>query len=103
VWIKRLPDVAKDGVASAAMGEGMIEKQIDDLIEAGWHVLDTDFDAVALRHWKTQAFACLTALLGPDHQYTVSFENYVKDEDKKAILTGGGILSAAKEKLTGNC
>lgn len=80
-----------------------VEKRIDDLIEAGWHVLDSDFDTMAFQHWRKQAFKCLTALLGPDHTYTRSFRNYVHSmEEKKNVLVGGGILTAAREELAKN-
>ena len=29
-----------------------LDKRIDDLVEAGWHVLDTDCDERALLYWK---------------------------------------------------
>jgi hypothetical protein len=44
----------------------MLNKRLDDLIEAGWHVIDTDFDGDALQHWRTQVTSCLSMLLGPD-------------------------------------
>jgi len=69
------------------------EKRIDDLIEAGWHVLDSDFDAAAFQHWRKQAFKCLTDLLGPDHTYTKSFRKHVQSlEGKKSLYMGGASL-----------
>jgi hypothetical protein len=76
-----------------------VEKRIDDLIEAGWHVLNSDFDTEAFQHWKKQAFNCLSALLGPDHTYTLYFKNYVREAEEKNLLAGGGILTAAKEEM----
>jgi hypothetical protein len=76
------------------------EKLIDDLIEAGWYVLDTNFDETAFRNWRERALCCLTNLMGPDHHYTQSFQSWVQGHDKNNVLTGGGILSAAKEELT---
>ena len=29
-----------------------IERRMDDLIEAGWGVLDSDFDPIAFQHWS---------------------------------------------------
>ena len=44
-----------------------IEQRIDNLIAAGWYVLDSDFDPAALQHWRMQAFHCIEAMLGSDH------------------------------------
>jgi hypothetical protein len=76
------------------------EKRIDDLIEAGWQVLDSDFDETAFQNWRREAFECLNAMLGPEHAYTQYFKGYVHHPQRAALLTGGGILSAAKEKMT---
>jgi len=79
------------------------EKRIDDLIEAGWHVLDSDFDTAAFQQWRKQAFECLTDLLGPDHSYTRSFRNYVQSvEEEKKPTSGGSTLTAAREELAKN-
>jgi len=79
-----------------------IEDQIDELIKAGWRVVDSDFDPVAFDHWRLKAFDCLTAMVGPDHAYTKYFEQFVKQEDKTNVLAAGGVLSAAKEQIKGN-
>jgi hypothetical protein len=36
-----------------------IEQRIDNLIAAGWYVLDSDFDPVAWQQWREQAFLCV--------------------------------------------
>jgi hypothetical protein len=79
-----------------------VGQRIDDLIEAGWGVSDSDFDPVAFLHWRRKAFDCLTALVGPDHVYTRHFENFVRQGRKTDILAAGGILSAAKEQMACN-
>lgn len=79
-----------------------VEQRIDDLITAGWHVLDSDFDATAFRQWRKRAVDCLNSLFGPDHTYTQQFRDYVNREERKSILTGGGILSAARETVGEN-
>jgi hypothetical protein len=78
-----------------------VEQRIDDLIEAGWGVLDSDFDAVAFQRWRRRAFDCLTAMCGPDHVYTRHFERFVRQEGEADLLIASGILSAAKEQ--GSC
>ncbi len=50
-----------------------LDKRIDDLIEAGWHVLDTDYDERALVHWKEAASAFLIDFLGRRHVVTENF------------------------------
>lgn len=75
-----------------------LEEQIDNLIEAGWHVLDTDFDRAAFINWRQRAFECLRTLLGPDHPYTACFRAFVVHEEKSDLLAGTGILVAAKHK-----
>ncbi|HMK37619.1 MAG TPA: hypothetical protein VK463_21280 [Desulfomonilaceae bacterium] len=77
-----------------------VDKPINDLIEAGWHVLESDFDDAAFHHWKKQVFYCLSALLGPDHAYAECFREHVGEAEKKNILTGSGILTAAREQLS---
>jgi hypothetical protein len=78
-----------------------IDGRIDELIEAGWGVLDSDFDPVAFQRWRRSAFDCLTALVGPDHVYTRHFENFVRQGGKPGLIAAGGILSAAKEQMAG--
>ena len=79
-----------------------IERRIDDLIEAGWGVLDSDFDPVAFQRWRCRAFDCLTALVGPDHVYTRHFEKFARQGGKTDFLAAGGILIAAKEQVSCN-
>lgn len=79
--------------------EDMLESRIDELIEAGWDVLYSDFDARAFDRWRRRAFRCLNVLLGPDHTYTRSFQNYVEAAEEISLLVGGGILNAVKEDL----
>ncbi len=79
-----------------------IEERIDDLIEAGWGVLNSDFDPGAFQRWRQRAFDCLAAMFGPDHVYTRHFENFVRQGGKVELLAAGGILSAAKEQESCN-
>ena len=76
-----------------------IEHRIDELISAGWRVVDSDFDPVAFKHWRLKAFECLTAMVGPDHVYTKYFEQFVKQGDKANVLAAGGVLVAAKAQM----
>jgi len=78
-----------------------IEDQIDELIKAGWRVVESDFDIVSFQHWRLQAFECLNAMFGPEHVYTKYFEQFVKQRDRNNVLAAGGVLSAAKEQMKG--
>lgn len=79
-----------------------IDWRIDELIEAGWGVLDSDFDPVVFHHWRLRAFDCINSLLGPNHVYTRQFENLVRQGGKRDLLVAGGLLSATKEQTAGN-
>lgn len=77
-----------------------IEDRLDRLIDAGWQVLASDFSPVVFQSWRREAYDCLNGLLGPEHTYTQYFEDFVKKQDELTILTGEGILTAAKEQIT---
>jgi len=76
-----------------------IEDRIDELIKAGWGVVDSDFDPHAFQHWRLKAFECLAAMFGPDHVYTKYFEDFVQQGDRTNVLAAGGVLVAAKQQL----
>ena len=76
-----------------------MQNRIEELIKAGWGVVDSDFDPEAFKHWRLKAFECLTAMFGPDHIYTKYFEHFVKQSNRTNALAAEGVLSAAKETL----
>ncbi len=76
-----------------------LEQLVDNLIEAGWHVVDSDFDMAAFAHWRKQALDCIGALMGPAHAYTHYFQDFVDQAEKTSLLTGAGILVATKEQM----
>jgi hypothetical protein len=76
-----------------------LEQIVDNLIEAGWHVIDSDFDVVAFTHWRKQALDCIGALMGPAHAYTNYFKDFVEQAEQTSLLTGAGILVATKEQM----
>jgi hypothetical protein len=78
-----------------------IERRLDELIKAGWEVVDSDFDPVAFQHWRLKAFECLKAMFGSDHVYTKHFEHFVQQGRRTHILAAGGVLAAAKEQWIG--
>jgi hypothetical protein len=76
-----------------------VEKRIDSLIEAGWHVLESGFDPNAFSNWRVEAFRCVNALMGSEHHYTEYFKAFVVDAEPTALLTGEGILVAIREQV----
>jgi hypothetical protein len=79
-----------------------IEQRIDELIRAGWGVVESDFDPDAFQNWRQKAFECLNAMFGPDHIYTKYFEHFVQQGGRKNVLAAGGVLVAAKQQITCN-
>jgi hypothetical protein len=71
------------------------ERELDALIRAGWRVLETDFDETAFLRWRTRAYECLEALVGPHHVYTEHFRINMSEPELITILSGVGILGAA--------
>lgn len=46
----------------------MDDKRWDDLIEAGWHVIDAGFAEDAFLFWKKKANDFLAEFMGPDYK-----------------------------------
>ncbi len=78
----------------------MVER-IDELIKAGWSVIDCESDPLALQKWRLKASEYLVAMFGPDHIYTKYFEYFVGQGDKASVLAAGGVLVAAKQHFMG--
>ncbi len=79
-----------------------VERRIDDLIKAGWGVLESDFDPDAFQHWRRMALESLHAIFGPDHIYTKYFEHFVQQGGRKNLLAAGSVLVAAKQQIACN-
>lgn len=45
-----------------------LDQQLTKLVEAGWHVIETDFDAAAFLSWRAAAVKCLSELMGPEFE-----------------------------------
>ena len=105
VWIHALrfplsdfrPQVPEADKIGGAM---MSVQRIDDLIETAWNVMEEEFNIKAVYRWKREAFEFLANEFGPDHYYTQYFKNHVRQPGRQNILTGGGILTAAKEVIS---
>ncbi len=75
------------------------EKALDDLIEAGWRVIEKDFEPDAFLAWRKRALDCVVILAGPEHPYPQFFDAFVAKEVRNSLLAGAGILEAAREQL----
>lgn len=69
------------------------------LIEAGYQVVDSDFDETTFKKWRQQAIACISSLLGADHPYTRSFSEYVRNCDLDSLFLGRGLVDATKREV----
>jgi hypothetical protein len=74
-----------------------LEKQIDTLIEAGWGVIESDYDEEAFHVWRSRAVECLTSLVGVDHAYTRRFRVSLIRPSVSKVLSGVGVLNAAAQ------
>jgi hypothetical protein len=72
--------------ASTPEGSMCNEKRLDALIEAGWHVIDTEYDKRALYFWKKKAYDFLENFVGPDHVSTQGFRNYILSLEDAGLI-----------------
>ena len=77
----------------------MSVNRIDELIETATRAINAELDMNTVYRWKKQAFDFLAQNLGPDHYYTQYFKNYIDELEQRNLLTGSGILAAAKEEI----
>lgn len=69
------------------------------LIEAGYQVVDSDFDEITFKKWRQKAIACISSLLGAEHPYTRSFSEYVRNCDLNSLFLGRGLVDATKREV----
>lgn len=74
----------------------MTEKRLDALIQAGWEVLERNYDQAAFLSWRKQAYDCVSLLVGPDHPYAECMRLNIQEVEPSAVLADVGILTAAK-------
>lgn len=70
------------------------------LINSAKAILGKRFDVQVFLSWQSLAFLTLTKLLGPLHYYTQNFKLFTSDRNERSVLTGEGILIAAREMAT---
>ena len=73
---------------------------LTSLIGAAQGILDKRFDAQVFLSWQSLALITLTKLMGPLHYYTRNFKLFTSERNERSVLTGEGILIAAREMMT---
>ncbi len=67
------------------------------LINSAKSILSKRFDAQAFLSWQSSALVTLSNLLGPLHYYTQNFKLLTSEKTERSLLTGEGLLIAARE------
>lgn len=68
------------------------------LINLAQILIDNGFEPQDFMSWKNAAFGGLLGLLGPFHYYTQTFKRFTSENTPLGLLTGRGILIAAREE-----
>jgi hypothetical protein len=71
-------------------------KQVKILADA---LLKTNVDVDAFKSWQKSSLAALVALLGPLHYYTENFGRFTRENNRRGLLAGTGILTAVEEQF----
>ena len=74
------------------------EQKFEDMIEAGWGVMERGFNEDAFLQWRIRAFDYLTEIMGPHHLYTQYFGDKGLEAKAMSVLSGTGVLCAAREQ-----
>ena len=77
----------------------LIGKHIEDLIEDGWNVIESDSDSAALQDWKRKVSDAFKTILGPDHTYSTYGGDSPLKGEKINVPARAGLLVAAKEHV----
>jgi hypothetical protein len=75
------------------------DQKFEEMIRAGRDVVARDFHEIAVEKWRKQACESLTKMLGPDHPYTLHFRGKASKPWPMRVLSGLGVLCAAKESM----
>jgi hypothetical protein len=76
------------------------ERALDKLIQAGWYLIESDFDAGAFAQWKDKAFDFVNDFMGSEHTYTRCFKDIVTGACEYDLLAAEGILEAVREQIS---
>jgi hypothetical protein len=67
------------------------------LIDSAESILHSKFDPRVFLRWQSLSFKTLTNLLGPLHYYSKNFNRFTSESSERSLVTGQGILIAARE------
>jgi hypothetical protein len=73
---------------------------LTSLINSAKLIMGKRFDTQVFLSWQSSAFVTLTNVLGPLHYYTRNFKLFTSERNEHSVLTGEGILIAAREMMT---
>jgi hypothetical protein len=69
---------------------------LNELILIAQSILDNGFTVQDFQMWQQLAFVTILSLLGPFHFYTRNFCDFTAKPSRQSLLTGEGILEAAR-------
>ncbi len=72
---------------------------LQSLINAAQMFLERGFSSDDFLVWQQLSFLTILGLLGPLHYYTKHFGQFTEKPSKRSLLTGEGILEAAKGEI----
>lgn len=78
------------------------DEAFEALVQAGYQVVETDFDEMAFKEWRQKAVNCIAALLGSEHPYARSFSEHVRRCDLNSLFLGRGLVDATKRYVLEN-
>lgn len=74
----------------------LIDKQIEDLIEDGWNVIESDSDSAALRDWKRKVSDAFKTIVGPDPTHSTFCGSSPQTGGGLSVPARAGLLVATK-------
>ncbi|MEJ2717515.1 MAG: hypothetical protein P8182_10305 [Deltaproteobacteria bacterium] len=75
-----------------------LDQRIDALIEAGWYVVESDFDETAVQNWRKRALECLADLSKPFETHAEHLDTYFGKAEESVFLEGPERLHKADRK-----
>jgi hypothetical protein len=75
------------------------EQRFEEMIKAGWNVVARDLHEIAILKWRKRSCEFLSEMLGPEHSYTLNLGDKASKASAMCILSGLGVLCAAKESM----
>jgi hypothetical protein len=61
------------------------ENHFNELIDAAWRVINTDFDEHEFQVWREKALECVTFLVGPEHEHTLRLKRRASRQNPVSV------------------